>query len=66
MVALSKYGNLTFNNKFSAEKYDVLYFAVSVGSLSHGQLFHVSVFSIDLIEEEKHYQNIYASRFIHD
>jgi hypothetical protein len=45
--------------KFSAEKYDVLYFAVSVGSLSHGQLFHVSVFSIDFIKEKKHYQNIY-------
>jgi hypothetical protein len=29
-----------------------LYFAVSVGSLSHGQLFHVSVFSIDLIKEK--------------
>ena len=35
------------------EKYDVLYFAVSVGSLSHGQLFHVSVFSIDFIKEKK-------------
>jgi hypothetical protein len=32
---------------------------------SHGQLFHVSGFSIDLIKEKKHYQNIYVkSRFI--
>jgi hypothetical protein len=64
-ITCSAISNIPYNLIFTTKFNDIQY-KFSTGSLSHGQLFHVSIFSIDLIKEKntiKTYMQVVLSHY---